>query len=317
MIEVWAMVASPIGDRKGKEKMERQQKVTGLEEAASLIKDGDTITTCGFNMQNKPMALVREIIRQGKKDLFLVTAGPAGIDADMLIGAGCVRKVASVSISAERFGPIGPCFRRAAHAEKIEIWEVEQGIMVAGLTASAKGLPFMPTLAGLGTDILKVNKDLKLFNDPIEGTPLVAVPRIRPDWALVHTFMADAYGNAQHGGALFFDDLAVRASVKVILTTDNVVPSEVLKKDPRLTKVLSHMTAAVVEVPFGAHPTASHGSYSSDEKAIEEYIKLARAGEEAFAEYIAKYVVGPQNHTEYLNLIGIDRLLSIRTKVRL
>ncbi|TDA69717.1 MAG: CoA transferase subunit A [Clostridia bacterium] len=296
--------------------MLRQSKVRSLAEAVSLINNGDTVVVCGFNLQNKPMALVREIIRQKKKNLWLVTAGPSSIDADQLIGGGCVRKVASVSISAERFGPIGPCFRRAVQQQSIEIWECEQGIMTAALRGAIQGVPFVPTVAGLGGDFVKVNPDLKVIQDPFEGRPVVAVKTIKPDVALIHTLIADEFGNARLEGGMFFDELAVRAAKKVIVSTENVVPTAVIQHEPRLTRVFSHMTAAVVEVPYGSHPTACHGAYTFDEEACGEYIKAARSGPDGFQEYADKYISGAPTQMEYLNLFGVERLLNIRTKVR-
>ncbi|MFZ3101587.1 MAG: CoA-transferase [Desulfitobacteriaceae bacterium] len=297
--------------------MPRTSKVSGLTEAVSQIKDGDTVIVCGFNLQNKPMALVREVIRQKKKDLWLVTAGPSSVDADQLIGAGCVRKVSSVSISAERFGPIGPCFRRAVQQESIEIWECEQGIVTAALRGAIQGVPFIPTVAGLGADFIKVNPDLKIIEDPFgSGRPVVAVKAIQPDVALIHTAVADEYGNARFEGGMFFDELAVRAAKKVIVSAENVVPTEVIMHEPRLIRLFSHMTVAVVEIPYGSHPTGSHGCYSFDEEACGEYIKAARSGPEGFEGYVAKYINGAPTQMEYLNLIGIEKLLSLRTKVK-
>ena len=297
--------------------MPRNSKLQSLAEAVSLIKDGDTVIVCGFNLQNKPMALAREVIRQKKKDLWLVTAGPSSVDADQLIGAGCVRKVSSVSISAERFGPIGPCFRKAVQQQSIELWECEQGIVTAALRGAIQGVPFIPTVAGLGADFIKVNPDLKIIEDPFgSGRPVVAVKTIQPDVALIHTITADEYGNARFEGGLFFDELAVRAAKKVIVSAENIVPTEVIMHEPRLTRLFSHMTAAVVEAPYGSHPTGSHGVYSFDEQHCGDYYKQVRSGPNGFDEYAEKYIYGPETHMDYLNLIGLEKFLSLRTKVK-
>lgn len=293
------------------------EKIKSLEEAVGIIKDGDTIAIGGFILQNKPMALIREIVRQKKKDLFVICAAPSSIDIDMLIGGGCVKKLARQSLTAERMGPTLPSFRRAGQAGEIEIIECDQGMVIAGLNAAKKGLPSMPTVCALGADFINRNPDyFKMYNDPITGEPVVAVRAFKPNVTLIHVPVCDAYGHAQHEGQPMNDVLACAAAEKVIVSTDQIIPTEVIRRNPWKTITLPNLVAAVVEVPYGAHPCASQGSYPYDGDTIREYLAAARSPE-GLTEYLNKYVYGVKTHGEYLSLIGIDRILRLRQVGRL
>ena len=164
---------------------QRRERVIGEAEAAGWIESGMTIAIG----QPTPMAIVRQIIRRRLKDLTVVDAG---FSLDMLIAAGCVRKVASYYAGGGFGNPVMPSFRRAAERGEIEVWECEEGILCAGLQAAAQGLPFLPWRGGVGTSIPEVNRDLKVFSDPISGETLIAVPPI--DKAL--GFLAERGPNA-------------------------------------------------------------------------------------------------------------------------
>src|SRR6202158_6625574 len=185
---------------------EQRQSINDEVEAAGWIQNGMTFAIG----QPTPMALVRQIIRRGFKDLTIVDAG---FSLDLLVAAGCVRKVVSYYAGGGFGNPVGPSFRRAAERGEIEVWECEEGILCAGLQAAAQMLPFMPWRAGVGTSLPQVNPDLKLFRDPLRGEELIAVPPINPDLALLHAAAADAYGNVRHlGGPGWLDLFQYRAA---------------------------------------------------------------------------------------------------------
>lgn len=297
--------------------MEKEQKVKSLEEAVGVIKDGDTVAIGGFILQNKPMALVREIVRQKKKDLFVVCAAPSSIDVDILIGGGCVKKVARASLNAERMGPTLPCFRRAGQAGEIEIVEFDQAMMVAAFTAAKKGIPSQPSKAALGADYAARNPDFfKPYNDPITGDPLVAIRAIWPDVALLQASICDEEGNAQQDGLPFNDKLMCAAAEKVIVSTEVVVPGEVIRRNPWQTLTYFFSVVAVVELPFGAHPLCNQGRYAYDGESIRDYLAAARSPEN-LKTYLDKYVYGVKSHGEYLSLVGIDRVLKMRGASRI
>ena len=187
----------------------RRTRIVDELEAAEWIQSGMTIAIG----QPTPMALVRQIIRRGVRDLTVVDAG---FSLDLLIAAGCVRKVVSYYAGGGFGYPVTPAFRRAAERGAIEVWECEEGILCAGLQAAAQALPFLPWRGGVGTSLPEVNPDLKVFTDPISGETLIAVPPIKPDVAILHAAHADPYGNVQHlGGPGWIDLFMYRAADRV------------------------------------------------------------------------------------------------------
>ncbi|MGH3267246.1 MAG: CoA transferase subunit A, partial [Trebonia sp.] len=169
-----------------KNRPERHQVVMSEVQAAALINDGDTVIIGGFGTVNHPMVVVRELIRRGVKDLTVVGAATAGLEVDLLIGAGCVRKVVAPYVGAELFAPIGHCYRRAAESGDIEVYETTEYLLYSQLEAAARGLGFMPWRGGVGTSLPTLNPDYVEFNDPINGEPYLAAPALHADWAILH-----------------------------------------------------------------------------------------------------------------------------------
>ena len=276
-------------------------------EAASRIEDGMTVAIGSPT----PMALVHQIIRRGLKDLTVVDVG---LSLDMLIAAGCVRKVVSYYAGGGFGVPVAPAFRRAAERGEIEVWECEEGILTAGLQAAAQGLPFLPWRGGVGTSLPEVNPDLKVFTDPIRGETLLAVSPIKPDVTLLHAAVSDAYGNVQHvGGPGWIDLFMQRAADHTIVQVEKVVANEDIRKDPWATTIAG--ADAIVRVPYGAHPFYSRGYYVQDNAHLKDYLDASTAAAKgdpaALAAYFARYCRGPATHADYLEQIGIRRLLEL------
>jgi glutaconate CoA-transferase subunit A len=285
----------------------RRQRVIDEVEAAGWIESGMTVAIG----QPTPMTLVRQIVRRGLKDLTVVDAG---VSLDLLIAAGCVRKVVSYYAGGGFGSPVGPSFRRAAERGEIEVWECEEGILCAGLQAAAQALPFLPWRGGVGTSLPQVNPDLKLFKDPISGETLIAVPPIKPDIAILHAAHADAYGNVQHlGGPGWIDLFMYRAADRVIVQVDQVVSNEQVRSDPWKTTIAA--ADAIVRAAYGAHPFYSRGYHVQDNEHLKLYSDAANraaAGDsKALQEYLDRYCRGPATHADYLEIIGIKRLLTL------
>lgn len=286
---------------------ERRERIIDEAEAVKWIEDGMTIAIG----QPAPMAMVRAIIRRGLKNLTVVDSG---FSLDMLIAAGCVRRVVSYYAGGGFGNPVTPSFRRAAERGEIEVWECEEGILCAGLQAAAQSLPFLPWRGGVGTSLPEVNRDLKVFNDPISGETLIAVPPIKPDVTILHAATADAYGNVQHvGGPGWIDLFMYRACDRAIVQVEKIISNEEIRADPWKTTIAA--ADAIVRAPFGAHPFYSRGYYVQDNEHLKEYNGAAgdAAGGDAKAlnAYFDKYCRGPADNVEYLGRIGIRRLLSL------
>jgi len=259
------------------------------------------------------MVAVRHIIRRNLRDLTVIGSAVGGLDVDLLIGAGCVRKVISPYVGAEALAPIGPFFRAAAERGDIDVWECDEGQYYAGLQAAGMMLPFMPCRGGVGTSYPEVNPDLKVFTDPVLGQTLLAVPAIEPDVALVHAAAADVYGNVQFVGTGYADRLLWRAAGRTLVQVERVVSNEEIRRAPERTALLAD---GVVRAPFGAHPFSSPGFYLEDRAHIHEIVEagraVARAGDRGpFEAYLDRYVRGPETHVDYLEQVGLRRLLSL------
>jgi len=295
--------------------VERTSKVRSLREAAALVADGMTVGIGGYLATNKPGAFVREIIRRRVRDLTVVSP-VSSLEVDLLIGAGCVRRVVTGYVGAEAVCPIGPCFRRAAQEGRIQVGEVDAGIVLTMLRAATWGVPSLPWKGGLGTSLPEVNPDLKLAADPFTGEPVVAVRAVAPDVALVHAAQADAHGNVRHLGRVFGDALMARASGLTLVSVECLVPNADVRKAPAETSLPPVCVTAVVEAPFGAHPFGCGDVYRADEAHLREYVAAAeawgRGDDGGLAAYLDRYVFGPETHEDYLARVGREHLATLR-----
>jgi glutaconate CoA-transferase subunit A len=286
---------------------QRRERIIDEAVAASWLESGMTVAIG----QPTPMALVRSLIRRGVKDLTVVDAG---FSLDLLIAARCVRKVVSYYAGGGFGNPVTPAFRRAAERGEIEVWECEEGILCAGLQAAAQALPFLPWRGGVGTSIPDVNRDLKIFKDPISGETLIAVPPIKPDVAILHAAHADAYGNVQHiGGPGWIDLFMYRAADRTIVQVEKIIPNEEIRADGWKTTIPA--ADAIVRAPFGAHPFYSRGYYIQDNDHLREYNAAANSAERGDSgpldAYLDRYCREPATLGDYLERIGIKRLLAL------
>jgi glutaconate CoA-transferase subunit A len=257
---------------------------------------------------------VRELIKRGVRNLTVIGSATAGLEIDLLIGAGCVRKLIAPYVGAELYAPIGNCFRRAVENRESELWESSEYILYAGLQARAMGQEFFAWRGGVGTSIPELNPDLKVFQSPLgDGKEYLAVPAIGADWGFFHVGWADVYGNAQHVGARFGDRLLARAADRVAVCAERIVPNSFIRRNPLMTSI--PYADLVVEAPYGSHPYAAHGFYAEDEEHIAAYVEATSAyrkgDERAFRQYLEEWVTGPADHEAYLEKVGIRRLLQL------
>lgn len=287
---------------------ERQQRIVDEVTAASWVQDGMTIAVGS----PAPMALLRQIIRRGVKNLTVIDSG---VTLDLLIAAGCVRKVVSYYAGGGFGVPVAPAFRRAVERGEIEVWECEEGILTTGLQAAAQALPFLPWRGGVGTSLPEVNRALKVIQDPIRGETLIAVPPIKPDVALLHAATADAYGNVQHcGGPGWIDLFLYRAADRTIVQVEKIIPNEEIRANPWATTIAG--ADAVVRGPYGAHPFYSRGYYVQDNTHLRQYLEASTTAAqgnrpEALTQYLNTYCREPATLGDYLERVGIKRLLEL------
>lgn len=295
----------------------RREVVRSVEEVVAQVRDGDTVAIGGFVTANHPMTLVRELIRQGKKDLTIIGAATAGLEIDLLLGAGVVGTLIAPYCGAELYSPVGSCFRRAVESGEVMMKESSEYVLYAGLQARAMGQEFFAWRGGIGSSVVELNDDLVVFKSPLgDGREYVAVPALPVDWAFLHVGEADKYGNGRHPGARFGDRIMARAANRVALTTERLVDNDDIRGNPLMTSV--PYADAVVLAPHGSHPYASHGYYAEDAAHIEEYVRATagvRKGDRSGLEaYLEKWVTGPASHEAYVDIVGRDILRALEAE---
>ncbi len=273
--------------------------MSAREAVERFVQDGDYIVyECNY-IQRGPAALIREIIRQGKKDLW-VGAKFTWVDAALLVEAGCATRL-DVG-----FFLFSPAVERAVKEGRVKIYEYSNVVMTNRLKAGAMGLPFIPVRSFGGTDGFKYS-GAKLVRDPYTGQPITIVPALNPDVALIHVHQADVYGNARIFGTGISDVEAALASRKVILSAEEIVDTEEIRHNPGLTAIPYYCVDAVVHLPFGAYPGEMAGRYASDVEHVVEVVGATMRG--LVRQYLDKWVYSAQDHFELLErLVGWRKL---------
>ena len=279
------------------------KKVMDIEQAAALVPDGSTLALGGLSMNSSPMALVRELIRRNKKELTIV-AIVNGMAVDWLVAAGCVSKVISGLISFEGMG-LAPNFRHAVESGAVELEEYSEYLLIARLRAAATNLPFIPTKAGLGTDVIGLHPETtRLESDPVTGEAYVACTPLAVDVAVVHAHAADDLGNVRvDPKLLWMDNEIVNAAGSTIVTVESIVPHSSFVAEPHRTTYPRFITDAVVEVPWGAYPTSCYPLYGHDKAFYSAYSRAAR-NPERFREFWNERLAGPDTHDAFMQVNG-------------
>lgn len=289
-----------------------KDKVLPLPEAiASLVRDGDTIALEGFS-HLIPFAAGHEIIRQGRRGLTFCRMTPDLI-ADMMIGAGCVDRLVCSFFASGSAGSLYEIRRRLEDHDPapLAVEEYSHHAMVLRYHAGASRLPFIPIRSFAGSDLPKVNPDIRLVDNPYgEGTVYV-VPPLNPDVTIIHAQRADRRGNAQIWGITGVQQEAVYAAERVIVTVEEIVDDEVIRSDPNRTLIPAHAVDAVCVVPRGAHPSYVQGSYDRDNAFYRMWPKMAK-DPQRLQEWLEKHVHGTADHAEYLATIGEEQLDSLK-----
>jgi glutaconate CoA-transferase subunit A len=251
----------------------------------AALRSGMTIGIGGWGSRRKPMSLVRAICRSDLADLTVVSYG--GPDVGLLLAAKKVRRLVYGFVSLDTI-PLEPHFRAARQAGSVEVTEYDEGMLRLALYAAAYRLPFLPTRSGLGSDVLRVNPELRTVASPYDDEVLVAVPALRLDAALVHLNRADPYGNAQYlGPDPYFDDLFCLAAERAYVSCERIVETaELAAAGPVQSLLLQRwMVHGVIEAPGGARFTSCEPDYGRDEAMQRAYVDAA-ADPAAWASFV-------------------------------
>jgi glutaconate CoA-transferase subunit A len=266
-------------------------KLVPLEEIAELVPTRATVAIGGLSLNCAPMAFCRELVRARVRELELV-AVVSGMAPDWLIAGGCLRKLVMGLTSFEGFG-LAPSFRRAAQSGAVEVEEWSERTLICAFQAAAAGVPFMPTRAGLGTDMPALHPERTWeMVDERSGRRFLACAALEPDVAVVHVHEADRLGNARVNPKLvWFDAELVKAAKRVIVTAERIVDTGEFRRAPDRTSYPGYAVDHVVEAPRGAWPTACWPDYAYDADFFRRYQAAARDPEE-FGAFFEEHV-GP------------------------
>lgn len=293
-----------------------RSKVMSLAEAAGLVHDGDHLALGGFACARNAVAFSHELIRQRKRDLIL-SACVLGLDADLLVGAGLVRRLIYGGGSLDRYGPI-QCVNRAYEQGKVVAEYYSSLAVCFRYLAGALGVPFIPIKSMLGSDLLTrleeetAPDNVRQMDCPFTGEHLVLLRALVPDIAVIQVQMADEEGNAQILGPRWENNEAAKAARQVIVIAEELVSTNAIREQPELTVVPGFRVSAVVPLPYGAHPTSLFRYYDHDEEHLKFYVSKARS-EAGVAEYLQEYVLEPGDHFGYLERVGgITRLAALK-----
>jgi len=286
-----------------------RDKVVSLEEAASFVRDQDTVGIGGSTMSRTPMGMIWALVRAGRKGLTCARSIVSS-DGDLLFASGACDRMVTSWFSQGILWGVSKVMRHYVETGKARFDEWSHLAMGMRFRAGAMGVPFMPIRSMLGSDVRKQRPEAVEMDCPFTGEKILLVPALNPDVALIHVQRCDAYGNAQIDGLQFMDiDLAMAAS-KVILTTERIISNDQIRRAPDHTKIPFFAVDAVVELPFGCAPHECYGVYEPMIRHMEAYVELVNKDPvNGMQHYLERFVYGPKSWNEFLALIGIDELL--------
>lgn len=286
-------------------------KVTTVSEAVrTLLKDGDYIAIGGFGANRIPTAILHEIVRQRKKNLAF--AGHTSThDMQILVGGDCIDRLDIAYIIGLEARGLSPNARRAVESGKIKLTEWTNATMSWRIKAAAMGLSFLPARNIMGTDTFTYSASKEILC-PFTGQKYVAHPALYPDFAAIHVHECDIYGNAHVYGASVSDQDLAKASKRVVITTERIIPTEQIRQAPHATFIPFWCVDAVVEVPFGSYPGNMPYEYFSDEEHLREWLRIEKDPEE-FKKFFKRQILDTKDFYEYLELNGgIEKILKLR-----
>lgn len=305
----------------------RTSKVMTAEAAVSAyIKAGDCLALGGFVTNRRAYGLVREIIRQGIKELY-IEGGPSGGDIDMLIGAECVKAIIVSYIANSGYTMVCRRFRAAVESQGILFEDYSLDVQTIAYHGAALGLSYVPVKNMLGSDLINKwgiseeerkkhpklpAKKFVLQEDPFKpGSLLCCVPTPEIDVACIHVQQASPDGTCRISGPLFQDLDIAMAARHTIVSCEELVSNEEIRRKPELNTITGLCVDAVVPMAYGAHPSQCFGFYDYDSMFYVSYDKVSRT-QESFDKFVDEYINGCPTQDNYLDKIGIQRLLELK-----
>lgn len=284
------------------------------------VPDGQEVLIGGFAFSD-PTAFAHEVIRQGRRDLFVIkTSG--GVLVDQLLGAGCISRL----LFSHVWNTVGPvaahCFRRALETGKprpVLIEELSYGAFTMALLAGACDLPFMPTtpLQGSGHDTARsfIPDKLATVLSPFGGQSVSVVKPLKPELGIFHVHRVDSHGNAQLTGPAGEMRYAMAACRKIVVVAEELVDTDIIRERPEATVAPGFMIEAIVIEPWAAHPSDSYGYYLRDLHHHALYGEVSRT-EDGMATYVHDWIQATGDHAGYIRKLGTARLSALMVRKR-
>jgi len=295
-----------------------REKVMSLEEAAALVKDGEHVGLGGSTISRTPMAMIWALVRAGKKNLT-VSRSITSTEGDILLASGASEHIVTSWFSQGIVWGVSRIMRHYTENKLARFDEWSHMSMGLRYRAGAMGVPFIPTRSMIGSDVGEQLKDqVRSMTCPFTGEPLLLLPALNPDVALIHVQRADPYGNAQLDGLQFLDiDLAMAAN-RVILTTERIVSNDRIRRTPDRTRIPFFAVEAVVEVPFGCAPHECYGVYEPFFAHLDLYAQMTKEKDAVAGarRYLDTFYYGTKSWSEYLSLLGLDAILDASRRGR-
>jgi len=293
-----------------------KEKVMSLTEAVTLIPDNVHVAIGGCHYSRTPIALIWEIIRQRKTGLVFSKSITA-TEGDLLLVAGTTRHIITSWFSPGVTWGVSRIMRHFVQSGEATYEEWSHMSLGLRYRAAAMGVPFLPTRSMLGSDVYKQLTDIKEMQCPFTGDKLALVPALHPDVAIIHVQKADSYGNAQITGFPFMDKDIALAADRVILTTEQIIDNNEIRRTPDRTDIPFFCVDAVVEVPYGCVPHECYAAYEPEFNHMDMYVKLMmERSTEGVQEYLDKYVYAPQTFDDYLSLFNVKDIVRATLNAR-
>lgn len=281
------------------------------EAVACYVPDGSSVVM-GCSLESLiPFATGHELIRQARKNLTLI--GPiSDMLFDQIVGGGCVKRIRAAWVGNVITGS-GYNFRRAVESGSLDMEDHTNLTIAMALKAGAMGVSFMPTHTALGSDLFRTNPNLKTMPCPFTSRTLCLVKAIQPDVAIIHVQRCDEFGNAHAWGNLGVTRDACLASRDILITAEEIVAPDTISSDPNRVVTPGFRVSAVVQAPWGGHPSSVPGYYNRDHQAFIDYRNTSKT-EDGFADWKNRWVIGVHNSDDYRNRLGNDRIKSLLLK---
>lgn len=311
------MPPDPFGFRKyqkNKDRSQRKKTTTVSKAVAGWIKDGDYLASGGFGTNRIPTAVLHEIVRQKKTNLGF--AGHTSThDYQILINGKCLSRVDAAYIVGLEARGLSKSARRVHEKGLIKVCEWSNASLAWRFSAGARGIPFFPTYVNIGTDTFKYSASY-MVECPYTKKPVVLVPALNPDVAIIHVHRADEIGNCEIEGITVADEDIAAASKTTIITCEEIVSTDYFRKHPGRTSIPWLSVDAVIHVPYGSYPGNMPGCYFSDERHLRQWLN-AEEDEDMLREFLDKYIYGTKSFEEYIRKCGGKKRIDELRKVEL